>query len=455
MPIAFIKYFYKRFVPASPHAGSLKNSVKEGITAEISIRAMDYYLIPFALLMGASPTQIGALIAFPNLFSSLTLVLSPVFIRILGSRLRVIRLCMALQALFLLPIGLLYFLGMPLSLIALVIAVSIFRILGTVIGPAWGSLMSEYLRQEERGKYFGGRSQILGITGVLATAVWAGMLQTMSGFSEIAGYVFLFLTAGLFRFLSYTFASRMEDLPVVETFSLRKLRFTQLFRSLHERNFVKFISYVAASTFATQMALPYFSVWMLEGMKLNYLWYSAIHLTSVISGLIAFPLWGRTSDVTGNARILKRASFLIALIPFLWILARNPVALMCVEVFSGFVWSGFNLCVTNYVYDSCRKEDRVKCLVNFNMINGLAAFAGVYTGGILVEHMPPLTGYPILSVFFASGLLRLAAHLFISGRFEEVRQSVERASRRDVFLSVVGIRPLSGRQGDWDRTNTA
>jgi predicted MFS family arabinose efflux permease len=183
---------------------------------------------------------------------------------------------------------------------------------------------------------------------------------------------------------------------------------------------------------------------MLRDLGLGYFLYMVIHLAAAVGSLAAFPIWGRNADVVGNARILKTTGWLIPVIPLLWLVSRDPAYLMLVEFFAGFVWGGFNLCAANFIYDAVTPEKRVRCLGYFNLISGVAIFAGTMIGGFLADRLPPLLGLPLMSLFLLSGLLRFTAMLWPWGRFKEVRESARKVSSRQLFFSVVGIRPLAG-----------
>ena len=117
---------------------------------------------------------------------------------------------------------------------------------------------------------------------------------------------------------------------------------------------------------------------------------------------------------------------------------------MAVEMFSGFVWGGFNLCAANYIYDAVSPAKRVRCLGYFSLINGTALCAGASLGGFLAERLPPLWGFPLLTLFLLSSLIRFAAHFLLSRHFREVRASAKPVSSTQLFFSVTGIRPIEG-----------
>ena len=421
---------------------SLAVSWKEGIPAAIMLGIMDYYLIPYGLFLGATAQEIGFLIAIPNLLASISQLLAVKVVRLAGSRLRFLVCATVIQGMVLAPIALLCFLPLKGQILILIFLVTAFKISGNLIATAWGSLLSDYLPPDKRGKYFGWRSQVVGMAGVSGVGLAGLSLYLISRFHPALGFFALFLSASLLRCVSSCLMSKMIDLPS-HPIPGSDFTFLMFLRRFRQSNFVKYVLYVASITFAVHLASPYFSVYMLKDLKFNYLAYMLVHMSAVTMGLIAFPMWGKHADLLGNARILKITSLLIPLIPFLWLFSKQLIYLMCVEMFSGFIWGGFNLCAANFIYDAVSPAKRVRCLGYFNLINGIAICAGASLGGFLAEKLPLLWGYSMLTLFLLSGIIRCLAHFFLSRHFHEVRQPTKAVSSSELFFSVVGIQPIS------------
>jgi len=427
---------------------SLRLCWKEGIAAQVMIGIVDYFLIPFALVLGASTAQVGLLVAVPNLLASVLQFLAVQAIRWAGSRLRLLLIGFFIQAVFLLPIGLLAYLDTPLRILILGALVTVYKALGAVMGPAWGSLVSEYLPAQRRGNYFGFRARVVGLSGLANLVLWGLFLYAWKmKFDAATGFVVIFLAASLARMVSLGIMSKMIELPHHVT---RESEFTfwMFLRRFKESNFVKFVFFVSGITFATNLASPYFSVHMLRDLHFNYLGYMAVSLSSVVMGLISFPIWGRHADSVGNARILKITSVFIWIIPLLWLFPRSVAPLMLAEMFSGFIWGGFNLCATNFIFDAVTPSKRVRCLGYFNVINGVALFAGASLGGWLGDRLPVLWGYPLLGLFVISAALRFLASFSLARHFQEVRAEAKHVTSSQLFFSVVGIRPILGNSED-------
>lgn len=431
-----------------PFRKSLDISWKEGIAASVMQAATDEYLIPLGLFLGATPMDIGFLVAFPHLLGSLSQFFAVKAVDLCGDRLRFLVRATFLQALFLLPLAIFPFFLFPSRILMLIFCVTLFRVLANLIVTIWGGLTSDYLIPEERGQYFGWRSRVTGIAGMITTVLGGILLNAFKSFSVAAGFCILFGITALARFVSSGLMTRMQDVPEQHKPGDR-FTFFMFLRRFRESNFVKFVFYVASITFATTLAAPYFSVYMLQDLRFSYLTYMSIHMGAVVASLVSFTIWGKHADRIGNARVLKATSLLIPLIPLLWIFSTNLVYLFVIEIFAGFVWGGFNLCSLNFIYDAVSPGKRVRCLGYFGFINGVATFMGAGLGGYLAERLPMLNGSRILTLFVISAILRFLSHFLLSRHFHEVRPATQKVSSVELFFSVVGITPLLERGRNW------
>ncbi len=430
---------------------SLASSRREGVAAQVALGVLDYYLIPFALFLGASTQQIGLLVALPSLFAALSQFFVVDIVKFLGDRRRLLITGALLQSLFLFPMPALAMISFPGRVETLFALIVVFRIAGAVMGPAWGSLVSDHLPAERRGDYFGKRSQAVGICGILSVCGAGALLYFMRSFSMGAAFVAVFAAASLSRLWSCRYMARMTNLPEHHTPS-EDLSWASVKRRLRRSHFARFVAYVSAVTFAAQLTAPYFSVHLLRDLHFDYFRYTAVQLAAAVTAFLTFPIWGRHADVLGNERLLKLNSLLLPLVPILWTLGDGALYLFLVELFDGFVWAGFNLCSANYVYDAVPPEKRVRALGYYNLGNGAAICLGALLGGWLADRLPPLLHYRLHTLFLLAALARLAADLVLARHFREVRKIRNHATSADLFFSVVGIRPLVGANVDleWD-----
>ena len=421
---------------------SLRASFKDGLFAAVMGGITDYYATPLALFLGATVQQVGLLTAFPNLLSSLSQFMAVRVIHWVGGRVRLLVRLVASQATLILGIGILPWLEIPYRVELFLVCLVIAALCGGLAGPAWGSLMSDYIPSRQRGRYFGWRNRIVGIV-TLGSVIASGLiLHALENVSYSAGFSIVFCVAALARYVSAQFIMLMDEPPQRKD-PASDFTFFMFLARFRESNFLKFVIAIACLNFATYLAAPFFTVFMLRDLQFSYLTYMALQVGSSLASLIALPLWGRHADLVGNVRVLRLSSFFAALVPALWLFSNNPAYLMLVQIWAGFSWSGVTLCTGNFIYDAVTTQKRVRCIAYFNVINGVAIFLGSSMGGFLASRLPPLFGYRLVSLFALSFIARLVFYLLFSRRFREVRPAHD-VSLQDLFFSVVGIRPLVG-----------
>ncbi|MBN1870973.1 MAG: MFS transporter [Candidatus Omnitrophica bacterium] len=420
---------------------SLKASFREGIFASAMTGFTQEYFVPFLLLLGGTVRHVAFLSALPNLIASLVQVKSADITERLNSRRRAITTFVFLQSITLFFISLYAASGkmMPFLFIGLAI---LFTSFGAVANPAWGSLMSDLVPRDKRGRYFGWRNRTLGFVMVGSMFLAGIILNLMKKVNAFHGFAILFGAAFLWRGASWYFLNKMEDVRL-DNSRRNHFTFIQFISRLRESNFAKFVLFVSLMNFSVNIASPYFSVLMLKELQFSYLLYTVITLTATLTIYITISRWGMFADSAGNLKIIRLTSPLIGIIPLLWVINRNPLFLVCAQIASGFLWAGFNLCSSNFIYDAVTPEKRTRCIAYFNTFNGTALCIGALCGGFLLPLLPPIFGYRILSLFVISSFLRIIIGVYLPRRLKEVRP-IQKMRSHEIFSGMIGIKPLLG-----------
>ncbi len=420
---------------------SLTASFIDGTFASCTLGMTADYITPYALALKATVRQIGFLSALPFLVSSLVQLKSADITEKFKSRKVVINIFVLLHALIGIPIILIPYVFNSHPVVFLIIFVTLFNSFNALATPAWASLMSNYIPYKKRGRYFGWRNKVLGVVTV-ASAFAAGMILNYFKNNILRGFLVIFSIAFICRVISWVFLTRMYEPP----FRVKKeayFTFYEFIRRIRQSNFAKFVFFVAALSFCVNLAAPFFSVFMLRDLKFNYLIYTTLVVTVPIAQILTISRWGRQADHIGNVKVLRLTSLFIASLPLWWLIDQHPIYLVFIQALSGFAWAGFNLCATNFIYDAVSPEKRTRCIAYFNVSTGVAVCLGSLAGGFLVNILPGLLGYKILSLFLLSSSLRFLAAFLFSRKIKEVRVASE-ISSKDLFFSVVGLRPVSG-----------
>ncbi|HSW57276.1 MAG TPA: MFS transporter [Dehalococcoidales bacterium] len=384
---------------------SLKYSVLDGAAFSVMQGFTLNYITPFAIELKATTTQIGYLSSIPSLLMALFQLLTPRLSTQAGSRKGLILPVVFVHALMFIPLALLPFIFPEPKIIWLIALVTLSTVLGALPNPAWGSMMADLVPATLRGRYFGFRGRVLIFIVLISSLAAGGILEVMKSRDVFAGFAILFGTAAVFRLVSWYFLYKQYEPPVVQE-KVDSPGIWKIVKELRSTNLGKFIMYVASINFVVMISSPFFAVYMLRDLQWSYTYYMMIAGTHALSQMTFQTFWGRRGDKMGNLMLVRVASIFLPFLPILYLASTNLGFLMCVEVVSGFAWAGFNLGVTNFIYDSTQPEIRTKQIAIFSCISGLALCFGALVGGYIAPHLPELLGYQLRTLFTISGVLR-------------------------------------------------
>ena len=417
---------------------SIRYSTLDGIFASIMLGLSENFITPYALAMKATVSQIGVLASLPNLIGNISQLATAAVVDRLGSRMALIKPCVLLHAFMWIPIILAPYM-IPQNTVACLIAfVAVYAFLSNFDLPAWSSLMADHVPEGKRGSFFGWRNRFLGFIN-FGTALLAGLTLNFFRGSPLLGFTIIFSVAFIARLISWNFLRKMYEPPLVIK-DEHRFTFAQFVRRMKVSNFGRFVIFASCMSFSVNIVSPFFSVYMLNDLRFDYLSYTVITLAATLTSLSATRIWGVHADSVGTRRVLRLTSAFVPIVPLLWVLSHNKIYLVMIQVFAGFFWSGFNLCVANFIFDAVTPEKRTRCIAYFNAINGSAVCLGALLGGFLVKYLPPVFGYKILALALISVVLRSFSVLLMS-RVKEVRP-VNKVSSLELFYSVIGIRPI-------------
>ncbi|MDN3512802.1 MAG: MFS transporter [Candidatus Brocadia sp.] len=401
---------------------SLDLSVKDGVAFASTTGFGDNYINPFAVALGASNFQIGLLSSIPQFLPALIQLKVADMTERLGSRKKIIVRSVFFQAFMLLPIAFIPYLPKFYQVSALIGFCTLYLLFASLAGPAWGSLMADLVTERERGVFFSKRSGLIGLV-TLATTFLAGYILNLFKTQSLVGFTIIFFLAMISRYISCYFLSRMYE-PSLEVRREHYFSFGAFLRRLNVGNFGKYVIFQSSFNFAVFLASPFFPVFMLRDLGFSYLTYTIVVTTVPLATILSMSYWGRYSDVLGNRRAMRICSIIISALPALWLVSHHVYFLIGIQVLAGFSWGGFNLCSSNFIYESAIPEKRTRCISYFNTINGLAICLGNLLGGFLATHIPPVLGYRLLTLFAISSCLRIILSTTLLSRVKEIRKGV-------------------------------
>jgi len=408
---------------------SLKNSVREGTGWAVMIGFGESYISAFAEFLKATTFQMGLLTSVPQLLSAILQLFAVKTTHVIPSRKRIVVISVMLQALtWLVIIGISY---ITKNVYLLVAMVSLYFIFGAFSIPAWTSWMGDLVPERIRGRYFGNRNRTIGMVSGSGVILGGIILHFLSILNTWLAFTVLFSIAFLGRTVSGLILTRQYE-PVVLLETPRKFGFFPFLKKITQENFGVFSLFVMGMLFSVYLAVPLFVIFWLRHMHFSYFQLMTLMATTSISSFTAMKYWGRYADLYGNRWVMNASAWIITLLPGLWVAVYFlppqyyfPIA-VCIQMFGGASWAGYNLASANYVYDTVPQKDRLRYVSYHNAMKGAAVFSGSLLGGwmggtsIHIQGMTDIEPTGILMVFTVSTLLRFG---FLTGYFPRVKEA--------------------------------
>lgn len=409
-------------------------SIKEGSGFSVMSGFGVRYITPYALALGANNTIIGLLNSLPSLLGTFSQIQSSKLIEKIPRK-KIVVTSVLLQAIMWLPligVGILYFffgLSSFISSILLLVFYTLTLLFGSFCSPAWSSWMKD-LVGENPSEYFGRRTKILTFVELICMLFAGVILEHYKKTGVFTGFIILFMIAIAGRLISAYILNKKYEPKITHTEGYYFTLF-QFLKKMGHNNFGKFVIFTTLISFATAIASPFFAVYMLKDLGLNYYEFTIVSVTSILFTVIMLPFWGKFSSKYGNITVIKISGIFVGIIPLLWLLSPLVLGynrillvpyLILIEIFSGFWWSGLNLSTANFVYDAVTKGRMAICIAYDNITTAIGVFIGALIGGLISSLPYHVIGLkPILFVMLLSGVARLLVSIIMLPKLKEVR----------------------------------
>ncbi len=425
---------------------SLVYSVLDGTFCSSMIGFGESFLSAFAVFLKATNIQLGLLSSFPQMIGSFSQLLSNRLIKLFNSRKKLVCAFALLQGLMYIPIALVFFFG-TLRIYHLIFFVSIYWLFGMILGPAWSSWMGDIVPENRRGAYFGLRNKITGFASFFSFLIAGYVLQRYADglMLQYVGFVIIFTLALLSRVVSFIFLTKKYE-PKYEVAKESEFSFFDFVRHVRETNYGLFVIFLCLMNFSVYLSAPFFTPYMLNDLGMNYLSFTIVIAAAMVVKIFSMPIWGRVSDRFGAKKVLSLSSYLMPIVPVLWIFSDNIIYLILIQMYSGFIWAGFELAAFNFIFDTTSAQKRATCIAYYNVLNGSAIFLGALLGGLMVKYNSVFLSKYFL-VFLVSGILRYVVSLILIPRLREVRK-VDGIKYTELFFRVITMMPTMGLMHD-------
>lgn len=415
---------------------SLRNSLTEGAFAASMVGAGESFFVAYALLLKATTVQVALLSTLPQALGGLLQFFSNSLIRLFSSRKKLVVTGALLQSLMYLPIAFVFLSG-ALSVWHLLLFTSLYFIFGMAVLPSWNSWIGDLVVENRRGAYFGRRSKVTAAASFLALLGAGYILQQFQSGGigrQYIGFAVIFLLASAFRLVSVLYLRRQFEPPYAAP-KEAGFGFMEFLVRPEFTNYRSFVLYLGLMNFAVFIAGPFFTPYMLNHLRMDYLTFTLVNAASILAKVLSLPVWGKTVDRFGARRVMSLSGYLMPVVPVLWLFSEDVYWLVAIQIYSGFIWGGFEVATVSFMFDITTPQKRAMGVACYNMINGAVLIGGAMLGSLIVRLDLVFTS-AYLMTFLVSGLFRLGASLLFLPRLSEVR-AVEEIAYARLFLKVV------------------
>jgi MFS family permease len=426
-------------IDAAARRRGLCLSVFEGMSAQaqtsctgLGAGGPNAITIGFAFLLGARDPALGLLGALP-VFGNLGAYVGAALAPRMRGRKRTVAISSTLARVSWLLIGAIPFAFVQrrdLGLAIFLFAWAVTNALMSLSGNLWTSWMADLCPPRIRGRYFSQRTKWTTIAGIVVPLLvsllldkgFGGVPSPDAGESSLSerqayGFALVFGISAVFGLVCYVLLSGQPEptrAPEAVPPPLDVAWFLEPFR---DRRFLALLVFVAAFGATNGIAVPFWTPFMLQEMKLDYSfvngWFVVLQGTTMAASL---PLWGRLTDRIGNRPAMALALCFICSHPFYYVCASSPDRWWLIigdQLSSGLAWAGYNLAIFNLVLALAPHDRRELYLATNAVVIGVfqastSVLAGRYIGS-LPDHMPflGLALNPRQQVFLATAVARL------------------------------------------------
>ncbi len=436
----------------------LKYSILDGAAHSAMLGIGEHYLLAYAIFLAASDLQLALVATFPILIASIAQLYSVKLMHKMRTRRHATVTFAAIQGLIWIPIILTYFLTKG-NVSSLIFFVTLYWVFGLMTNAIWTSWVADLVPKEVRGRFFGRRSLVTAFA-LFASFVIGGLILTYAKGTlgnEFLGFAIIFGLALVARFFSAAFLTKQYE-PPLKVDSENEFRIKDFLYHFKKRfkkgHFNTLVLYLAFMSFALYLSAPYIVANLLKSLNFTYFQYTISTAAFLIVQMIFFIIWGKLSDRYGALPILKLTGIMMTINPILWMIPRDLIGAVLIQIYAGFTMSGFMLSSFNFMLEVTHPDKRVTSKSYFNLMVGTFTFLGSIAGAGLIKLFQNVdfTSNTILSnvffsqympIFLIGGILRLAISLFFLPRLKDIEEHEEVDSKK-LFVQAISSLPGKG-----------
>lgn len=374
---------------------ALNNLVRDGVFSQATgALTAGVLLVGYGLALGASNLVIGLLAAIPFL-AQLAQVPTILLVERLRARRMISIISVSASRALLVPMAFLPFLDSSEMALALLLpGIALSSALGAMAACSWNSWMHDLVPEHKLSSFFANR--LFYATGfTLIVSLGAGIfIDWWDSFRPAMGayaYTFLFLCGALAGGLSTGYLIRVPEpamAPAERTIHLGRM----LAEPFGNQNFRQLIWFLGAWQFATNLAAPFFTVYLVSQLGFDMTFVTLMMVFSQMANMLTLRKWGQLADRYSNKAVLRVCAPLFLFCIFAWI----PVSLsetrtytitllILLHILMGVALAGVTLASGNIGLKLAPRGRGTAYLAAGSIVNSLAAGIAPIIGGLFAD----------------------------------------------------------------------
>lgn len=355
------------------------------------------FLAAFALALGADNFQIGLLASIPFI-TQLLQVPAILLVEKIRRRKLITVTTWVLAQLFWFPIAAIpFFVPFPgYQAVALLLGIMIIRgLLAAVTSCGWNAWVIDLVPKNILGIFFARRSILTTIATVVFGLGGAFFVDYWSGGSErnaVQGYGYVIAFGALFMGMVSPLLMTLMPEPVMESPPSRGSLGQTILAPLRDKNFKWLLGFLFTWSLASNLALPFFSVYMLQKIGLSISTVIALYVLSQAFNIIFLRVWGPLIDKFGTKVILSLSTSLYLLVILGWIFVLMPdryfltlPLLIVLHIFAGIATAGVGLTTGTIGMKLSPRDQATAFLSGVSLSINIGSGLGPILGGLLAN----------------------------------------------------------------------
>ncbi|MEZ5414669.1 MAG: MFS transporter [Opitutaceae bacterium] len=399
------------------------------------------FLAAFALILGATNFQIGVMTAIPSIVQPLQLLAVVLVERVRMRKLITVTAYFIAYAMWI-PVALIPFfieVPNPTAITVMLFFIALRGMANAFVSTGWNGWLRDIIPQDVMGKFFAHRLRLATIASVIAAILAAGYIdwwKESGPTAEIFGYSYAMLAGSvLFGFAAVAFMARMPEPQMAVPDGPPPSVLHSLSAPWRDTNFRQLIKFTFMWNFVANLAVPFFSVYMLVKLNMSLSAVVGLGVLSQVFNIFFLRVWGPIVDRFGSKIVLTLSSSLYFLVILGWTFTTMPEAyaltfplLVFLHMLIGIASAGINITTTTIRMKMAPAAQATSYLTVVALSASLGAGIGPLLGGacadffdvrhlrVLVEWIDPLREIDF-PAFYLTGFDFLFAIAFILGIF--------------------------------------